>query len=87
MVKGGLTTIPYNEVYIRVGGLGRICCGVDVITGKQCNDADGTGRSFDNGIGLPVALFVREADYGHLVGREWSQCLRGRFYIYSIADD
>jgi len=67
MVKGGLSTIPYNEVYIRVGGLGRIAGGVDVATDRHCVDADGSGRSFDHGIGLPVALFVREADYGHLV--------------------
>lgn len=60
-------TIPYNEVYVRVGGLGRISNDVDVSTDEQCSDANGTGRSFDNGIGLPVALFVREADYGHLV--------------------
>ena len=67
MVKGGLTTIPYNEVYLRVGGLGRIVNGVDVATGKQNVDADGSGRSFDNGTGLPIALFVREVDFGHLV--------------------
>jgi len=67
MVKGGLTTIPYNECYIRVGALGRISRGVDVATGEKCDDADGSGRSFDHGIGLPIALFVREADYGHLV--------------------
>jgi len=67
MVKGGLQTIPYNEVYVRVGGPGRISNGVDVSTDEQCSDANGTGRSFDDGIGLPVALFVREADYGHLV--------------------
>ena len=67
MVKGGLTTIPYNEVFIRVGGLGRIACGVDAATGKSCDDADGTGRSFDHGIGLPIAIFTREANYGHLV--------------------
>jgi len=67
MVKGGLNTIPYNEVYIRAGGHGRIVGGVDAATGKKCNDADGSGRSFDHGIGLPVALFIREADYGHLV--------------------
>ena len=60
-------TIPYNEVYVRVGGPGRISNGVDVSTGEECSDANGTGRSFDDGIGLPVALFVREADYGHLV--------------------
>jgi len=67
MVKGGLTTIPYNECYIRVGALGRISCGVNVASGRKCDDADGSGRSFDHGIGLPIALFVREADYGHLV--------------------
>ena len=68
MVKGGLTTIPYNEVYIRVGGLvGRVANGLDLTTGKKCNDADSSGKSFDHGIGLPIALFVREADYGHLV--------------------
>jgi hypothetical protein len=49
MVKGGLTTIPYNEVYVRVGGLGRISGGVDVSSGKACCDADGSGRSFDLG--------------------------------------
>ena len=68
MVMGGLNTIPYNEVYIRVGGLGRILNGVDVATCEQCIDEDGTGRSFDHGVGLPVALFVRQADYKTLVG-------------------
>lgn len=67
LVIGGLSTIPYNEVYIRVGGLGRISGGVDVSTGKRCTDIDGNCRSLDHGIGLPVALFVREAGYGHLV--------------------
>ena len=68
MVKGGLNTIPYNEVYVRVGALGRISKGVDVATGEECNDEKGTGRTFDNGIGLPIALFVREADFKSLVG-------------------
>ncbi len=49
LVVGGLTTVPYNEVYVRVGGVGRIVCGVDVCTGRACDDADGTGRSFDDG--------------------------------------
>ena len=62
-----IQTIPYNEIYIRVGGPGRISNGIDVSTDDQCIDTNGTGRSFDDGIGLPVALFVREADYGHLV--------------------
>ncbi|KAL7548259.1 hypothetical protein ACHAWF_011551 [Thalassiosira exigua] len=67
MVKGGLSTIPYNEVYLRAGGLGRVSGGVDVATGKRCDDAGGSGRSFDHGVGLPIALFIREGDYGHLV--------------------
>jgi len=50
MVKGGLNTVPYNEVYIRVGGFN-----------------SKTMRSFDCGIGLPVALFSRDPNYGHLV--------------------
>jgi hypothetical protein len=49
MVMGGLTTVPYNEVYVRVGGVGRIVGGVDVCTGRASNDADGSGRSFDDG--------------------------------------
>ncbi len=53
MVKGGLKTLPYNEIYLRVGG-----CGVD---------ADESTRSFDNGVGLPVGLFVRSIAYGDLI--------------------
>ena len=67
MVKGGLTTIPYNEVYLRVGGHGRIVENVCTTTGRRCHDADGSGRSYDHGTGLPIALFVRENDFGHLV--------------------
>jgi len=61
IIKGGLTTVPYNEVYLRVGGLGRIVNGRDVATGRECS------RSFDYGVGLPAALFVRSASYGHLI--------------------
>ncbi|KAL7519439.1 hypothetical protein ACHAWX_004200 [Stephanocyclus meneghinianus] len=68
MVHGGLNTIPYNEVYIRVGGVGRISNGVDVATGEECIDGKGSGRSFENGVGLPIALFVRDANYRSLVG-------------------
>ena len=52
----------------RVGGLGRISNGIDLSTGDECNDEKGTGRTFDHGVGLPVALFVRQADYKTLVG-------------------
>jgi hypothetical protein len=63
----GLSQIPYNEVFLRVGGLGRIVQGKDCATGEECNDAEGIGRSLFNGVGLPSALFVRTASYGHLI--------------------
>eukprot|EP00551_Chaetoceros_affinis_P011095 CAMPEP_0203665974 /NCGR_PEP_ID=MMETSP0090-20130426/3111_1 /ASSEMBLY_ACC=CAM_ASM_001088 /TAXON_ID=426623 /ORGANISM="Chaetoceros affinis, Strain CCMP159" /LENGTH=940 /DNA_ID=CAMNT_0050529733 /DNA_START=1203 /DNA_END=4022 /DNA_ORIENTATION=- len=53
MVKGGLTSLPYNEIYLRVGG-----CGIDT---------DESARSFDNGVGLPVGLFSRSIAYGDLI--------------------
>jgi hypothetical protein len=63
----GLSQIPYNEVFLRVGGLGRIVGGKDCVTGEERNDAKGTGRSFARGVGLPTALFVRSATYGDLI--------------------
>ena len=62
----GLSQIPYNEVFLRVGGFGRIVNGRDVATGFECVDGV-NGRSFDRGVGIPVALFVRSATFGHLV--------------------
>jgi hypothetical protein len=62
-----IKTVPYNELFLRVGGLGRIVAGKDVATGSDCNDLEGTGRSLDKGVGLPVALFVRTATFGHLI--------------------
>eukprot|EP00978_Attheya_sp_CCMP212_P029989 scaffold108793_cov46-Attheya_sp.AAC.2 len=83
MVKGGLNTIPYNEAYVRVGGVGRMVEGVDCATGKQVSDNDANaihpGRSFDRGVGLPVALFVRTPSYGHLVS-----LIRTRARTFSI---
>eukprot|EP00980_Cylindrotheca_fusiformis_P013881 scaffold3598_cov115-Cylindrotheca_fusiformis.AAC.17 len=67
IIKGGLKTVPYNEVFLRVGGLGRIVNGKDMATGEERSDIGGTGRSFDKGVGLPVALFVRTATFGHLI--------------------
>lgn len=67
LVKGGLNTIPYNEVYVRVGGLGRIVDDHDCSTGEMMTEDSGMGRSLDNGVGLPVALFCRTATFGHLV--------------------
>jgi len=62
-----LNTIPYNEVYVRVGGLGRLVADHDCATGEMITEESGMGRSLDNGVGLPVALFVRTATFGHLV--------------------
>ncbi|KAG7374397.1 hypothetical protein IV203_013492 [Nitzschia inconspicua] len=54
-----IKTVPYNEVFLRVGGLGRV--------GPDGKMIDGSERSFDQGSGLPIALFVRTATYGHLI--------------------
>ena len=67
MLKGGLTTVPYNEVFVRVGGPGRIVDGRDRATGAPRDDLKNTGRSLRTGVGLPVALFVRTATFGHLI--------------------
>jgi hypothetical protein len=67
LVQGGLKVVPYNEIFVRVGGLGRIVDGKDVVTGGPCIDGSEKGRSFDKGLGLPVALFVRTATFGHLI--------------------
>lgn len=57
----GLSQIPYNEIFMRVGGLARLVRDQDVSNGIYRH------RSFDHGVGLPVALFVRTATYGHLI--------------------
>ena len=62
----GLNQIPYNEVFLRIGGPGRIVKAIDVAT--QEPRVDGVnGRSLTRGVGLPVALFVRTTKYGHLI--------------------
>jgi len=61
VVKGGLKTVPYNEVFVRVGGSGRLVNGKDVASGLDAS------RSLEKGVGLPLALFVRTATFGHLI--------------------
>jgi hypothetical protein len=63
-IKGGLKTVPYNEVYLRVGGVGQIFNGKDTN-----NPSSGCSNlpSLEHGTGLPVAFFVRTATYGHLI--------------------
>mmetsp|Transcript_1891 Transcript_1891/g.4999 ORF Transcript_1891/g.4999 Transcript_1891/m.4999 type:complete len:637 (+) Transcript_1891:2027-3937(+) len=58
VVKGGLKTVPYNEVFLRVGGRGRQTAEGTLLSNDE--------RSFENGVGLPVALFCRTASFGHL---------------------
>lgn len=71
LVKGGLGTVPYNEVFLRVGGM--------------TNPED---KSFEEGVGLPVALFIRNATYGDLVSllrlRARHSTVLGRDYIHGI---
>lgn len=67
LLKGGLKTVPYNEVFVRVGGRGRIVDEKDCATGEVCVDQAGNGRSLHSGVGLPAALFVRTATFGHLI--------------------
>jgi hypothetical protein len=56
-----LTQVPYNEVFLRVGGVGRVVNGVDVATNMPAD------LSLERGVGLPVALFCRTATFGHLI--------------------
>lgn len=65
IVKGGLKTVPYNEAFIRLGGLGRIVDEIDTTTGEKLTKD--RVRSLEKGLGLPIALFVRTATFGHLV--------------------
>lgn len=78
----GLNQIPYNEVFLRVGGLGRIVDNKDCATSQPRLDEEGTGRSFDRGVGLPVALFVRQGTYGHLIS-----LLRTRARLANVLGD
>lgn len=53
IVKGGLKVVPYNELFIRVGG--------------QCTKEKNWLPGYKNGIGTFVALFCRSASYKDLV--------------------
>lgn len=58
VIKGGLKTVPYNEVFLRVGGRGRRSPDGASMSNEE--------RSFEKGVGLPVAIFCRTASFGHL---------------------
>ena len=53
VIKGGLNVVPYNELYLRVGG--------------KCAVHKDWLPSYFNGIGTFVALFCRSASYKDLV--------------------
>ncbi|OEU10636.1 hypothetical protein FRACYDRAFT_211748 [Fragilariopsis cylindrus CCMP1102] len=57
-----IKTVPYNEIFLRVGGKGRI----KIKDNKQQLLTSNDDRSFDTGVGLPVAIFCRTASFGHL---------------------
>ena len=67
LIKGGFSVVPYNEVFLRVGGRGRIVQSKDVVTGEERNDREGTGRSFEVGVGLFCALFIRSITMGDII--------------------
>jgi hypothetical protein len=67
LIKGGFNVVPYNEVFLRVGGRTRIVNKQDCVTGEERDDAKGTGRSFATGMGLPVALFIRSTTIGDIL--------------------
>mmetsp|Transcript_22636 Transcript_22636/g.34197 ORF Transcript_22636/g.34197 Transcript_22636/m.34197 type:complete len:716 (+) Transcript_22636:383-2530(+) len=76
IMTGGMRAVPYNEVYVRVGGVGRLVKEVDV---RKPTEINGSKRSLEEGIGLPVALFARTWSYFSLVS-----LLRIRAKICSI---
>eukprot|EP00980_Cylindrotheca_fusiformis_P025597 scaffold14198_cov107-Cylindrotheca_fusiformis.AAC.2 len=62
LIKGGFKVIPYNEVFLRVGGPGRIVGNNGTTTISSSN-----GRSLERGVGLPVALFIRSITMGDIM--------------------
>ena len=56
VIKGGLNVVPYNEVYLKVGN-----------DSTHNPDTSSLEKSYENGVGLPIGLFVRTAKYGDLV--------------------
>lgn len=59
IIEGGLTHVPYNEIMPAVGGTPPTVATIDGVPRIK--------RSFEDGLGYPVALFVRTATYGNLV--------------------
>ena len=66
VVKGGLKIVPYNELFLRVGGRGRRIVANKNTTNTTPQLLSNQERSFEKGVGLPVAIFCRTASFGHL---------------------
>jgi hypothetical protein len=57
LVKGGYNIIPYNEIFLRVGGTAVSL--TQELNSNYLLPKNIKPRSFDLGVGLPVALFIR----------------------------
>jgi hypothetical protein len=67
LIRGGLSTVPYNEIMVRVGNRSsRLGEGEDHES-EYYSSAYHCKRSYADGVGYPVALFVRAAHYADLV--------------------
>ena len=64
LIEGGFSVIPYNEVFLRVGG-------VSIPPNNNHNENEATTssppRSLNKGVGLPIALFVRTNTFADLM--------------------
>lgn len=67
LIQGGLSTVPYNEIMVRVGNrTSHWTEGIDHES-KYCPSPSPLKKSYEDGLGYPVALFIRAAQYGDLV--------------------
>eukprot|EP00977_Amphora_coffeiformis_P014037 scaffold3835_cov136-Amphora_coffeaeformis.AAC.5 len=69
VIPGGFSVVPYNEVYLRVGG--PACIQVETTKDSSSEPESNTGQrkapSFDKGCGIPIALFARTFSIQDLV--------------------
>ena len=72
IIPGGFSVVPYNEVYLRVGGPSRMGMGMKPTKDLPDDPESETGKgivppSFDKGCGIPIALFARTFQIQDLV--------------------
>ena len=65
IIKGGFNVVPYNELFLRVGGPSRLVHGKDAATGHATKTR--TQRSLEKGVGLFAALFIRTTTFGDII--------------------